>query len=90
MIGMVLAAGAGRRLGEDTAALPKTLLGVDGDRTILDVALGNFASVGLAEAVIVTGFAAERIDERLPAPAASTIPITPLPPSSRRRTVAAR
>jgi choline kinase len=66
MIGMVLAAGAGRRLGEDTAELPKTLLTVDGERTILDVALANFASVGLSEAVIVTGFAAERIDERLP------------------------
>ncbi len=65
MIGMVLAAGAGRRLGEDTADLPKTLLPVDGDRTILDVALGNFATVGLEEAVVVTGFAAERIDERL-------------------------
>ena len=67
MIGMVLAAGAGRRLGEDTAELPKTLLTVDGDRTILDVALGNFAAVGLSEAVIVTGFASERIDERLDA-----------------------
>ncbi len=66
MIGMVLAAGAGRRLGEDTAALPKTLLAVDGERTILDVALGNFAAVGLEQAVIVTGFAAERIDDRLP------------------------
>src|SRR3954465_162397 len=65
MIGMVLAAGAGRRLGDDTAELPKTLLTVDGDRTILDVALGNFHSVGLAEAVIVTGFASEKIDERL-------------------------
>ena len=65
MIGMVLAAGAGRRLGEDTAELPKTLLPVDGDRTILDVALANFAAVGLSEAVVVTGFAAERIDERL-------------------------
>ena len=67
MIGMVLAAGAGRRLGEDTADLPKRLLPVDGDRTILDVALGNFAAVGLREAVIVTGFASERIDERLEA-----------------------
>jgi choline kinase len=67
MIGMVLAAGAGRRLGEDTAELPKTLLTVDGDRTILDVALGNFAAVGLKEAVIVTGFASERIDERIEA-----------------------
>jgi choline kinase len=65
MIGMVLAAGAGRRLGEDTAALPKTLLTVDGERTILDVALGNFAAVGLERAVVVTGFAAERIEARL-------------------------
>ena len=65
MIGMVLAAGAGRRLGEDTAELPKTLLAVDGDRTILDVALGNFSTIGLSEAVIVTGFASEKIEERL-------------------------
>jgi choline kinase len=67
MIGMVLAAGAGKRLGSLTEELPKTLLAVDGERTILDVALGNFAAVGLEEAVIVTGFAAERIDERLDA-----------------------
>jgi choline kinase len=66
MIGMVLAAGAGRRLGPDTADLPKTLLPVDGDRTILDVALANFAAVGLQEVVVVTGFAAGRIDERVP------------------------
>ena len=66
MIGMVLAAGAGSRLGAETESLPKTLLPVDGDRTILDVALGNFAAVGLEEAVVVTGFAAERISERVP------------------------
>ena len=65
MIGLVLAAGAGRRLAPWTETVPKTLVPVDGDRTILDVALGNFAAVGLEEAVIVTGFAAERIDERL-------------------------
>ena len=47
MIGMVLAAGAGKRLGSLTEDLPKTLLEVDGERTILDVALGNFAAVGL-------------------------------------------
>ena len=64
MIGMVLAAGAGRRLGDDTADLPKTLLPVDGDRTILDIALGNLSAVGLERAVVVTGFAAERLDER--------------------------
>jgi choline kinase len=66
VIGMVLAAGAGSRLGSETESLPKTLLPVDGDRTILDVALGNFAGVGLERAVVVTGFAAERIAERVP------------------------
>ena len=40
MIGMVLAAGWGSRLAPLTDALPKTLLEVDGDRTILDVAYG--------------------------------------------------
>jgi choline kinase len=64
MIGMVLAAGAGRRLQPDTDNLPKTLLPVDGERTILDVALRNLAHVGLEEVVIVTGFAADRIEER--------------------------
>ena len=67
MIGVVLAAGAGKRLGHETAELPKTLLPVDGDRTILDVALGNFAAVGLERAVIVTGYAHERLAERVPA-----------------------
>ena len=66
MIGMVLAAGAGTRLGPETAELPKTLLGVDGDRTILDVALGNFRHVGLEQAVVVTGYAHERLAERVP------------------------
>jgi choline kinase len=66
VIGMVLAAGAGKRLGPETAELPKTLLPVDGDRTILDVALGNLAAAGLEEAVVVTGYASERIDERIP------------------------
>jgi choline kinase len=63
---MVLAAGAGSRLGAETETLPKTLLPVDGGRTILDVALANFAAVGLEEAVVVTGYAAARIEERVP------------------------
>ena len=66
MIGMVLAAGAGKRLGPETAELPKTLLTVDGERTILDVAVRNLAAAGLEEVVVVTGYAAHRIDERLP------------------------
>ena len=66
MIGMVLAAGAGTRLGPETAELPKTLLAVDGDRTILDVALGNFRHVGLEQAVVVSGYAHDRLAERVP------------------------
>ena len=63
---MVLAAGAGRRLQPWTDTLPKTLVPVDGDRTILDVSLANFRAVGLEEVVIVTGYAHERVIERIP------------------------
>jgi choline kinase len=65
VIGMVLAAGAGRRLTYETAELPKTLVGVDGDRTILDIALANFRAVGLDEAVIVVGYAADAVRSRV-------------------------
>ena len=64
MIGMVLAAGAGRRLQPDTDALPKALLPVDGDTTILDIALRNLAEVGLRDVVIVVGHAAGVISDR--------------------------
>ena len=66
MIGVVLAAGAGRRLRPDTDALPKTLLPVDGDTTILHLALRNLAAVGITEVVIVVGYAAAAIADRVP------------------------
>ncbi len=66
MIGLVLAAGAGRRLQPLTEALPKTLLPVAGDVTILDLALANLRHAGLEEVVVVTGFATDRIAERVP------------------------
>jgi choline kinase len=62
--GVVLAAGPGRRLHPLTEALPKTLLPLSAECTILDVALANLSSVGLEEIVVVTGFAAERVEER--------------------------
>jgi choline kinase len=64
--GLVLAAGPGRRLHPLTATLPKTLLPLSDGRTILDLALANIRSVGLDDVVIVTGFAAERVEERVP------------------------
>jgi len=67
MIGMVLAAGWGSRLAPLTDELPKTLLEVDGDRTILDVAIGNLRSVGLDEIVVVTGFRHDVLADRRPA-----------------------
>jgi choline kinase len=64
MIGMVLAAGASRRLRPDTDELPKALLPVAGETTILDITLRNLAAVGLREAVIVVGHAASVVAER--------------------------
>jgi choline kinase len=72
VIGMVLAAGAGRRLRPDTDALPKALLPVDrvgqpGEVTILDIALRNLAAVGLRDVVIVVGYAAGAVRDRVAA-----------------------
>lgn len=66
MTGLVLAAGPGRRLHPLTEALPKTLLPLTDGRTILDLALSNLRRVGLEDVVVVTGFAAERVEERVP------------------------
>jgi len=67
LIGMVLAAGAGRRLRPDTDGLPKALLPVAGERTILDIALANLAAVGLAEVIVIVGYAAGRVADCVPA-----------------------
>jgi choline kinase len=64
MIGLVLAAGAGRRLRPHTDRLPKALVPVDGDRTVLDVILTNFAEVGLQDVAVVVGYAADAVIER--------------------------
>ena len=60
MIGMVLAAGAGRRLRPYTDTLPKALVPVDGDTTILDIALRNLAAVELTDVVVVVGLRRRR------------------------------
>ena len=68
MIGLVLAAGAGRRLRPYTDTLPKALVPVDpegtGSATVLDLTLGNFAEVGLTEVAIVVGYRKEAVYAR--------------------------
>jgi choline kinase len=65
VIGLVLAAGASRRLRPETDHLPKALLPVAGELTILDVILRNLAAVGIAEVAIVVGYAADAVAARV-------------------------
>jgi len=64
VIGIVLAAGAGRRLVPYTDTLPKTLVPVDGERTILDIALANLKAAGIGDVAVVTGYAAGAVEQR--------------------------
>ena len=66
MIGLVLAAGQGQRLRPYTDALPKTLIPVDGELTILDVILRNMAKVDITDVALVAGYAADALVARVP------------------------
>jgi choline kinase len=64
MIGLVLAAGAGRRLRPFTDTLPKALIPVDGDTTIMDISVRNLAAAGLTDITVVVGYCAHAVEER--------------------------
>jgi choline kinase len=66
VIGLILAAGAGRRLRPLTDHLPKAMLPVDGDITILDRTLANLAAVGLTDVTVVVGHAADVLELHRP------------------------
>lgn len=64
-MGLVLAAGTGRRLLPHTEFLPKTLVPVSEKTTILDVILSNFGAIGITEAAVVVGHAADAVRGRV-------------------------
>lgn len=65
MIGVILAAGRGSRLGEETATLPKPLMTVAG-RTCIDFAIEALLAV-VDEVLVVTGYRAELVEAHLAA-----------------------
>lgn len=65
MKAIVLSAGQGRRLLPLTTELPKCLLPVDGEVSVLRRQLEVLAAGGIRRALVVTGFAARRVEEHL-------------------------
>jgi UDP-N-acetylglucosamine diphosphorylase / glucose-1-phosphate thymidylyltransferase / UDP-N-acetylgalactosamine diphosphorylase / glucosamine-1-phosphate N-acetyltransferase / galactosamine-1-phosphate N-acetyltransferase len=59
---VILAAGRGTRMGELTAGAPKPMLSAGG-HPILEILLGRLIEAGYSEALIVTGYRAEQIEE---------------------------
>jgi choline kinase len=65
MKAIVLSAGQGRRLLPLTADRPKCLLPVDGETCVLRRQLELLARCGVPRAVVVTGFAADQVEQEL-------------------------
>lgn len=67
MKAIVLSAGQGRRLLPLTSQLPKCLLPLDCERTLLQIQLEALARCGIGRALVVTGYGAGQIERHLDA-----------------------
>lgn len=65
MKAIVLSAGQGRRLLPLTSELPKCLLALEGQRTLLQLQLETLARCGIEHAVVVTGYGADLVEDHL-------------------------
>ena len=62
MRAIILSAGQGRRLFPVTRELPKCLVPVDGERSVLEVQLRTLAAHGVREAVVMGGYGIEKVE----------------------------
>lgn len=65
MKAIILSAGQGRRLLPFTAEMPKCLLPVDADRTVLELQLRALAQCGIQDVTILVGFGADKVERFL-------------------------
>ncbi len=65
MKAIILSAGRGTRLLPLTTDVPKCLLTVDGERTLLEIQLATLAACGVRRATVMVGFAARRVESFL-------------------------
>jgi len=61
---VIVAAGMGRRLGAAAGSRPKALLEVGG-ATLIERSIGLLRQAGIADIIVVTGFAKQELEERL-------------------------
>ena len=63
-VGMILCGGFGKRLRPVTETVPKPLVELKEDYTILDKQIFDFKSAGVNKVILLTGFLGEKIEER--------------------------
>lgn len=64
MIGVILAGGYGKRLKPITDEIPKALISIKDDYTIMDRQIFDFKNIGIKDVYILSGYLGHKIEER--------------------------